>query len=48
MVAAGGVVMPSEEFGRPAPNFIAEEIDAGKRTAAEKKQLVKQMKKETR
>ena len=35
LVAAGGVVLPSEEFaGRPKPNFLAEEIEAGQRQQA--------------
>ena len=39
MVAAGGVVMPSEEFagGRPKPRFLEEEIEAGEKHLAEKK-----------
>ena len=36
MVAAGGVILPSEEFGqRPKPNFLDEELAAGQRHMAE-------------
>jgi len=45
MVAGGGVVLPSEEFGRrPKPNFIAEEIAAGQRESAEQRRAVTRMK----
>ncbi len=45
--ADGGVVSPSEEFGgRPAPNFLEEELAAGRRTAAEKERAVAAMKKD--
>jgi hypothetical protein len=38
MIAAGGVVTPSEEFGRrPAPNFLDEELAEGRRRAAEQR-----------
>ena len=35
LVAAGGVVTPTQEFGRPKPNFVVEEIEAGRKQAAE-------------
>ena len=38
LVAAGGVVSPAQEFGRhPAPNFLDEELAAGRRQAAEQR-----------
>lgn len=44
--AGGGVVSPSEEFGGlEKPNFLEEELAAGRRTAAEKERLVKTLKK---
>jgi len=39
MVAAGGVVLPSEEFGRPKPNFLEEELAAGRRVNAQKRRV---------
>lgn len=49
MAAAGEVVSPSEEFGgRPSPNFLEEELAAGRRAAAEKERRVEQMKKDLR
>jgi hypothetical protein len=36
--------LPSDEFGRPAPNFLDEELAAGRRVAAEKERRVRQMK----
>jgi hypothetical protein len=44
MVAAGGVVLPSEEFGRPRPDFLAEELAAGERESAEQRRAVARMK----
>ena len=44
MVAAGGVVLPSEEFGRPRPNFLEEELAAGQRESAEQRRAVARMK----
>jgi hypothetical protein len=35
MMAAGGV-SPAEEFGRPRPNFLEEELAAGRRQAADR------------
>lgn len=38
LVAAGGVVTPSQEFGeRPRPNFLEEELAEGRRRDAEKR-----------
>lgn len=37
-------VSPADEFGRPAPNFLDEELVAGRRAAAEKERAVKKMK----
>ena len=38
LIAAGGVVTPAQEFGRhPAPNFLDEELAAGRRQAAEQR-----------
>jgi len=38
MVAAGGMVLPSEEFGRrPRPNFLEEELAEGRRRQAAKR-----------
>jgi hypothetical protein len=38
LVAAGGVVTPAQEFGRrPKPNFLDEELAAGRRRAAEQR-----------
>jgi hypothetical protein len=34
----------ADEFGRPPPNFLDEELEAGQRAAREKAQLVKKMK----
>jgi hypothetical protein len=36
LIAAGGVVTPDQEFGRPKPNFLAEELAEGQRLEAEK------------
>jgi hypothetical protein len=44
MVAAGGMVLPSEEFGRPRPNFLEEELEAGQRESAERRRAVARMK----
>ena len=44
MVAGGGVVLPSEEFGRPRPNFLEEELAAGQRESAEQRRAVARMK----
>ncbi len=47
MAAAGGLVSPHEEFGGlEKPNFLEEELAAGRRTAAEKERLVKTLKKD--
>jgi hypothetical protein len=43
MMAAGGV-SPAEEFGRPRPNFLEEELAAGKRHAAEQAEAVRRAK----
>ena len=38
LVAASGVMTPEQEFGRrPKPNFIVEELEAGRRQAAERR-----------
>lgn len=38
LIAAGGVVTPAQEFGRhPAPNFLDEELAAGRWQAAERR-----------
>jgi hypothetical protein len=38
MVAAGGVTTPQDEFGRrPRPNFLAEELSAGRKQAADER-----------
>jgi hypothetical protein len=45
LVAAGEVILPSEEFaGRPRPNFIAEELEAGQRESAERRRAAARMK----
>jgi hypothetical protein len=47
MMAAGGV-SPAEEFGRPRPNFLEEELAAGRRQAADQAEAVRRAKKSGR
>lgn len=44
MMASGDYVTPGQEFGRPSPNFVAEELEVGRRVVAEKTRLAKKMK----
>lgn len=37
MAAAGGVVLPSEEFGREPPNFLEEALSEGQRQLAKRR-----------
>lgn len=49
IAAAGGLVSPRDEFGGiPAPNFLEEELAAGRRVAAEKERAVAKMKEDLR
>jgi hypothetical protein len=43
MMASGGV-SPAEEFGRPRPNFLEEELAAGRRHAADQAEAVRRAK----
>ena len=37
LVAAGGVVTPQQEFGRPKPDFLAAELAEGQRQTADER-----------
>jgi hypothetical protein len=43
LLAAGQVVTPEQEFGgRPKPNFLRDELEAGARAIAEEKRLAEE------
>ena len=44
MVAGGDYVSVAQEFGRPRPNFLEEELAAGQRESAEQRRAVARMK----
>ena len=44
IMASGDYQSVADAFGRPRPDFLAEELEAGQRAAREKAQLVKKMK----
>ncbi len=46
LMMSAGWESPTDEFGRPSPNFLEEELAAGRRAAAEKERRVEQMKKD--